>query len=329
MLAAYGFAARRDGLYIAGLLLGCGIKENVPAYGVLLGACLIVFTDRRRLGLWSIGLSLAMFLLASKGVSYFTGVQNANINIVWKFIDDLIHLRPHLDYTWQEIAFAAVYCAFFMPALAVLPFLAIIGPDLVAIGQVPWATTGTWHVMLPVTVLGIASVFGTRRLRERGVQLALAGRSSFLRLLRLYWRLALVGSLLAGPATLWLAYGRYVAQAVPVDHAALAQLIKLVPPDVGLATTADLDQYFAHRKIVTTRLNLLRKTPTDFSYVAINRQTLIAARREGKAADGFRADQCMIAIAEKMAETKSNVVFDQGGLLLVTVSTLPAVACAE
>lgn len=106
-------------------------------------------------------------------------------------------------------------------------------------------------------------------------------------------------------------------------------MIKLVPPDVGLATTADLDQYFAHRKIVTTRLNLLRKTPTDFSYVAINRQTLIAARREGKAADGFRADQCMIAIAEKMAETKSNVVFDQGGLLLVTVSTLPAVACAE
>ena len=32
------------------------------------------------------------------------------------------------------------------------------------IGQVPYANTVTWHVMLPVTVLGVASVYGTVRI---------------------------------------------------------------------------------------------------------------------------------------------------------------------
>lgn len=324
VLAGYGLATRRDGLFLSGLLLGCGIKENVPAYGVIIGACLIAFTDRRRLGLWSIGLSLAIFVAASKGVPYFTHVQNANINVVWKFIDDLIHLHPHFDYTLPEIGFAAVYCTFFLPALAVLPFLAAIGPDLLAIGQVPWATTGTWHVMLPVAVLGIASVFGTARILSSQSWLFSPDRA---RLVRLYWRFGLVASVVLGPTALWLAYSRYIAQAIPVDRAALTALIELVPPEVGLATTADLDQYFAHRKIVTTRPYLVQKTPTDFAYIAINRQAVIAARREGKAADGLRSDQCMIKLAEKIAENNSDVVFEQGGLLLVKLTKLPDVAC--
>jgi len=330
VLAGYGLATRKTGLYFAGLLLACAVKENVPAYGVILGLCLMVFTDWRRQGFWSVVVSLAIFLLASKGVTFFTGVENRNINVVWKFLDSVRHLHPTFDYALPEIAFAAVYCAFFIPALFVLPFLATIGPDILAIGQVQWATTGTWHVMLPVTVLGIASVFGSARflfLRSQGVLAALDRRIDRARLIRLYWTAGLLASLLAGPATLWLAYGRYVAQAVPIDRAALAAAVKIVPPNAGIATTGDLDQYFAHRKIVTVQLAVLRKTPADFSYLAVNRRALIAARREGRAEPAYRRDQCFIRMAEKIAETKQAVVFDQGGLLLVRLSQLPDVAC--
>lgn len=329
-LAGYGLATRRSGLYFAGLLLGCAVKENVPAYGVILGLGLMLFTDWRRQGFWSVVVSLAIFLSASKGVTFFTGVENRNINVVWHFLDDVVHLHPTLDYTPYEIAFAAVYSAFFIPALLVLPFLAVIGPDVLAIGQVPWATTGTWHVILPVTVLGIASVFGTAhflRLRSGRAIAALDRRFDRARLIRFYWTAALAASLLACPSTLWLAYTRYVAQAVPVDRAALAAAIKLVPPDAGIVTTSDLDQYFAHRKIVTTQPKLLRKTPSDFSYLAVNRQTLTVARRESKAIGGYRSDQCLIATADKIAESKSAVVLDRGGLLIVRLSQLPDVAC--
>ena len=317
-LAGYGLATRRTGLFFAGLLLGCGIKENVPAYGAILGLCLIVFTDWRRQGIWTIVISLAIFFVASKGVPFFTGVQNRNVNIVWKLLDDLIHLHPTTDYTWPEIGFAAVYCAFFLPALMVLPFLAMIGPDLLAIGQVVWATTGTWHVMLPVTVLGIASVFGSAQFMARFGQA---------RLLRLYWTAGLIASLVAGPATLWLAYSRYIAHAVPLDRPALAAAIKLVPPDAGIVATNDLDQYFVHRKVITARAPLLLRTPSDFSYLVVNRQALIPIRRAGNALSGYQSDACLIKIAEKVAETKSAIVLEQGGILLVKITSLPNVKC--
>ncbi len=72
---------------------------------------------------------------------------------------------------------------------------------------------------------------------------------------------------------------------------------------------------------------MLRKRPADFSYLVINGQTLTPARRKGRAAPVYRIDRCMIVIAEKIAETKSAVLFDQGGLLLVRVSSLPDVTC--
>lgn len=329
-LVGYAIATRRTGLFFTGLLIGCTIKDNVPAYGVILGACLIIFTDWRKQGLWAIVLSLAIFLMASKGVPYFTGIQNGNINVVWNLIDDILHLRLTLDYTLPEILFAAVYCSFFMPAFFVLPYLAMIGPDILAIGRVIWATTGTWHVMLPVTVLGIASVFGSAQFLTFPAQSILAAidrRIGRARFVRLYWYTGLILSLLAGPATLWLAYSRYIVHAVPIDRAALAAAIKLVPTDAGIATTNDLDQYFAHRRIVTTRLNLLQKTPADFSYLLVNRNALISVRKDGNALGGYLSDKCLIAIAEKVAEKRSAIVLDQGELLMVKLDSVPAVDC--
>jgi Predicted membrane protein (DUF2079) len=327
-LAGYGLATRRDGLFLTGLLLGCGIKENVPAYGVIFGVCLIVFNERRKLGILSAVISLLVFVIASKLVPAITGIQNQNINVVWHFLDNLIHLRPTFDYTLQEIGFAAVYCSFFIPALMVLPFLAILGPDIVAIGQVSWATTGSWHVMLPVAVLGVASVFGTARFLATAKDGA--ARASRQRLIGLYWRLALAGSLLAGPATLWLAYNRYIVHAVAIDQSALAEAVKLIPPQAGLATTSDLDQFFAHRVVVTARPPLLFKNPADFPYLAVNRKVLVPARRDTKAANEYERDACLIEIAEKAATAPGATVLDRGGLLVVRLNPqLPQTKCKE
>ena len=46
LAAAVGWAlaTNRIGVYCVALALALGIKENVPAYGVILGACMFVFT---------------------------------------------------------------------------------------------------------------------------------------------------------------------------------------------------------------------------------------------------------------------------------------------
>src|SRR6185312_8678978 len=99
--------------------LALATKENVPAYGVIMGACLFFFTARKRQALWTIAISIAVFLIASKGVPAVTGVQNRNVGVAWKFIDDLLHLRATSDYTWQQVAIGLGYSIVFLPALYV------------------------------------------------------------------------------------------------------------------------------------------------------------------------------------------------------------------
>ena len=48
---------------------------------------------------------------------------------------------------------------------------------------------------------------------------------------------------------------------------------------------------------------------------------------EGNALSGYQSDACLIKIADKIAETKSAIVLDQGGILLVKISGLPDVKC--
>lgn len=329
-LVGYAIVTRRTGLFFAALLIGCTIKDNVPAYGVILGACLIVFTDWRKQGLLAIVLSITIFLMASKGVPYLTGIQNRNMDTVWRLIFDFLQFSPSHDYTLRGILFAAFYCLFFIPALFMLPYLAMMGPDVFATGGVTWATSGTWHVMLPVAVLGILSVFGSARFlhfQSRGFLAAIDGRISRVKILRSYWIAGLCLSLLAGPATLLLAYNRYIISSVPLDRGALSAAIKLVPPDVGLVTTNDLDQYFTRRRIVTSRVALLQKSPSDFSYLLVNQNALIPTRREGNAAGGFDSDKCLIAIANIVAKSKDTIILDQGQLLLVKIDALPAINC--
>lgn len=323
----WALATNRVGVYFVALLLALAVKENVPAYGAILGACLFLFTERRKQALITIVISLAVFLIASKGVPAITGVENRNVGRVWTFIDNVLHLRPSFDYTWPEIAIGLAYSSVFLPALFVWPFLAMLGPDLLLIGQVSYAKTVTWHVMLPVTVLGSAAVFGTARiLKTEAWPRWLDARIERLRLMRLYWTAVLVLSLIAGPLTIWFAYDRYIALASPVDRAAVAQAIALIPPDAGVAVTSDLEQYFTHRRVVSSRPDVLQKAADAFTYAAVNRRSLTPGRGDGPLAQVYNQDKCLIDTAERIARDGGQVM-DAGGILVVKFARMPKLAC--
>jgi uncharacterized membrane protein len=311
--AGWALATRRDGAFYIALLLALGVKENVPAYGAILGAGLVLFTSRRRLGLITIVISLSVFVIASKGVPWITGVENRNVGRVWTFVNDVIHLNPHFDYTWQEILIGLGYSLAFLPALAVWPFLAMLGPDLLLIGQVPYAKLVTWHVMLPVTVLAMCAAFGTARISRP-------------QLMRRYWTAVLCISLIAGPATIYLAYARYIALASEVDRAAVARAIALIPKDAGVAVTSDLEQYFVRRAVVSSRPDVLTMAAGKFTYAAVNRNALTPARREGPLAGVTQQDVCLISIAERVAGAGGKVM-DAGGILVVKFDRMPKLEC--
>jgi uncharacterized membrane protein len=331
LAAAMGWAlaTNRMNVYFVAFVLALGVKENIPAYGVILGICLFLFTERRGQAVWTIVLSLLVFAIASKGVSAITGVENRNVGAAWKFIDDLLHLRPKFDYTRAEIIIAIAYGSAFLPALFVWPFMAMIIPDALLIGQVAYAKTVTWHVMLPVTVLAIGSVFGSKRILETSVWPARLDRYiPRPRVLRLYWAVVLIVSLLAAPLTLWIAYDRYIVLRVTVDQGAVATALKLIPAEAGVIVTSDLDQYFVRRRVVTNKLDVVRQAPSEFSYFAVNRRALTPERASGINANANRIDQCFVNAAEQSARSGGKIVLDSGGILVVQTPQLPPLICS-
>ena len=326
--AGWALATNRLGVFFVALTLALGIKENVPAYGMILGVCLLVFTQHRKQAVITILLSLAVFVIASKGVPAITGVQNRNVRVAWRFMDDLLLLRPTFDYTRTEIIIGLAYSSVFLPALFVWPFLAVIGPDLMLIGQVTYAKTVTWHVMLPVTVLAIGAVFGTARILKMTAWPAWLDRRIVRpRLMRLYWTAVLLVSLIAGPLTIWLSYHRYIALRSPVDQAAVAQALALIPPDAGVATTSDLEQYFTRRRVVSSRPDVLQKAAADFTYAVVNRRSLTPGRRDGPLARVYAQDRCLIETAESLSRDGGKTVTDRGGILVVQFAQMPKLAC--
>lgn len=311
--AGWALATRRAGVFFLALLLALGVKENVPAYGAILGTGLMLFTSRRKLGLITVVVSLSVFVIASKGVPWITGVENRNVGRVWTFVNDVLHLNPHFDYTWQEILVGLGYSLAFLPALAVWPFLAMLGPDLLLIGQVSYAKLVTWHVMLPVTVLAVCAAFGTARIARPP-------------LMRRYWTVVLCVSLIAGPATIYLAYARYIALASDVDRAAVARAIALIPKDTGVALTSDLEQYFARRAVMSSRPDVLTMAPGKFTYAAVNRNALTQGRRDGPLVGVTQQDACLVAVAERVAR-EGGKVMDEGGILVVKFDKMPKLEC--
>ncbi len=325
----WALATNRIGVYFVAFALALGLKENVPAYGVILGVCLLLFTKRRAQALVTIFLSIAVFVIASKGVPAITGVENRNVGTAWKFIDALIHLRATFDYRPIEIAIGIAYSLAFLPAMFVWPFLGVIVPDLLLIGQVPQANLVSWHIMLPVTVLGSASVFGAARMLTSKVRPAwLDRRMARPRLLRLFSAAVLAVSLIAGPLTIWLAYDRYIVLRTDVDRHAVTRAQALIPPDAGVATTSDVEQYFTHRRLVTADPFILRKAAGEFSYFVVNRRVLTGPRQQGLNMSLVSArDRCMIDAAESLARVGGKMLVDSGGLLAVQFAQLPAMNC--
>jgi hypothetical protein len=330
LAAAVGWAlaTRRTGVYFAALVLALAIKENVPAYGLILGLCLFLFTDLRRQALVTMAISLVVFLIASKGVPAFTGVENRNVDRVWTFIDNVVHLRPTFDYTLAQIVIGLGYSVVFLPALYVWPYLAMLGPDLLLIGQVSYANTVTWHVMLPVTVLGSAAVFGTTRILKTDIwPAALDRRMPRLKQVRLYWAAMLIVSLIAGPATIWLAYSRYIVLRSPVDQAAAARAVALVPAGAGVIVTSDLEQYFVRHRVISSRPDVVAQAAGDFSFFAVNRLSLTPNRVNGPLAAIARQDACLITAAEHLAGQGGTMMMNAGGILVVRFDKLPKLNC--
>ncbi len=325
--AGWALATRRDGVFFVAFLLALGVKENVPGYGLILGVCLMLFTPRRRLGLMTVIISLVVFVVASKGVPAITGVENRNVGRVWEFLNDVLHLNPHFDYMLSEILIGLGYSLAFLPALAVWPFLAMLGPDLLLIGQVSYAKLVTWHVFLPVTVLGVCAAFGTARiLATKHWPSWLDARIARPRLLRAYWTVMLCLSLVAGPASIYLAYARYIALASPVDNAVVARAIALIPKEAGVATTSDLEQYFARRAVVSSRLDVLKKAGEEFTYAVVNRAAITPARQAGTLGDMTRLDECLIAAVERAAGAGGKLM-DEGEILVVKFDRMPTIDC--
>lgn len=328
-MVGWALATNRTAAYFTAFVLALCIKENVPAYGVVLGVCLILFTPRKGQALWTIALSVIFFLIASKGVPAITGVQNRNVGVAWKFITDMLHFRATTDYTWPQLVIGLAYSAVFLPALCVWPFLAMIGPDLLLIGQVSYANTLTWHVMLPVTVLGSASVFGSARiLTARFWPSKLDRLMPRPALLRRYWMAMLCISLIAGPATILIAYQRYDALGTSVDRAAIAQAPTLVGSDAGIVTTSDLAQYFTRRRILTANVAILNRASRDFSYFVLNRRALTPARLTGPLAATAHEDACLIANADRaVAAGRAQKLLDRDGILVVHFDKVPPIDC--
>lgn len=327
-LAGWALATNRVGVFFVALFLALGVKENVPAYGVILGACLCLFTERRKQGLVTIAVSLIVFYVGSKGVTIITGVENRNVGAAWRFIDSLLRLQPTFDYTLVEILVGLAYSLAFLPALMVWPFMAMIGPDLMLIGQVSYAKTVTWHVMLPVTVLALGAAFGTARiLTTPNWPAALDARIGRMRLIRGYWMAVLAVSLIAGPLTIWVAYDRYIALRSSVDQATVAEARAMIPPEAGVITTSDLEQYFVRRLAVTSRVDVPTRAPGKFSYFVVNRRSLTEGRRNGPLAGVTKQDECFIKAAEGVVRDGGKIVMDKNDILVASFVRMPPLDC--
>jgi uncharacterized membrane protein len=330
LAAAVGWAlaTQRLGVYFVALGLALGTKENVTAYGVILGICLFLFTKRRKQALITILISLIVFAVAWKGVTAVTGEQNENIDVAWTFIDDLLHLRPTFDYTSTEIIIALAYSVVFLPALFVWPFVAMIVPDLLLIGQVTHANTVTWHVMLPVTVLGSAAAFGTARiLGTKTWYRRLDQRMPRLQQMKIYWTAVLAVSMATGPLTIAIAYDRYIALRSTVDQAAVAEALRLIPSQAGVLTTSDVEQYFTRRRIASSNLKAIRIAKADFSYLVVNRHSLTPGRLNGPLAKAAAEDHCLVDTAEGLIATEGNEVLIHDGILVVRFAPPLNLAC--
>ena len=140
--------------------------------------------------------------------------------------------------------------------------------------------------------------------------------------------MVLAVSLIAGPLTIWLAYDRYIVLRTDVDRHAVTRAQALIPPDAGVATTSDVEQYFTHRRLVTADPFILRKAAGEFSYFVVNRRVLTGPRQQGLNMSLVSArDRCMIDGAESLARVGGKMFVDSRGLLAVQFAQLPAMNC--
>jgi GNAT superfamily N-acetyltransferase len=311
-LAAWALLAKRPRTYFAALIAALLVKENVPAYGLIAGALLALSRQYRRQGIATAALSAGVFLLASRGVPLLTGLDNRNVGYAEKFATDLVALRPTFDYTRQELFYAIRYGGAFLPALACWPFLAMVVPDLLVFGQIAHANLSSWHMMPVLAILGVLAVVGSRRFvdgRWAGARLVATDPEWRRRAIGLYWAVIAGAAVVIAPVDLWVKHSRFRDMASVVDREALAAAASLIPASAGVATTTDIESYFAHRRVIFTTL-----TPRGLDY-AVTNSGAIAAPRCSALPEVCAGDRELIStLAERTKSGGVVEIFASGGV---------------
>ncbi len=287
-LAAWAFIDERWKTYWVAVVSALLVKENIPAYGVIFGALLVYSPRYRRLGIATALMSAAVFLFGSRGLPLITGLTNRNVGYAETFLADLLALRPTFDYTLQEAFYALRNGLAFLPALMLWPFLALTGPDFLVIGQVGHANLSSWHVMPALAIFGILAVIGSRCLTQR--------RPLWQGRLRAYWWTVAVVAIIAGGTDLFVKHGRFMAMGSVVDDAAVKAAQAAVPANAGIATTTDIEQFFAHRRVVFTTLGY-----PGIEYVAVN-MGAISSVRSANLSPAAQSDRELTVKIEELAQ---------------------------
>ena len=134
-------------------------------------------------------------------------------------------------------------------------------------------------------------------------------------------------SLIAGPLTIWVAYDRYIALRSSVDQATVAEARAIIPPEAGVITTSDLEQYFVRRFAVTSRIDVPVRAPGKFSYFVVNRRSLTEGRRSGPLAGVTKQDECFIKAAESVVRDGGKIVMDKNDILVASFVRMPPLDC--
>lgn len=309
-LAGWAFVAQRRVTYFAALIAALLVKENVPAYGIIAGGLLALSRQNRWLGLATALVSAAVFLIGARGLPLLTGFSNRNVGYAGQFVADVFALRPSFDYSRQELFYALRYGGAFLPALALWPFLAMVIPDLLVFGQVAHANLSSWHIMPVLATLAVLAAIGSHRFVEGTWPVAsvlIRESGARRRVVNLYWAAVAVAAVAVAPVDLWIKHQRLLSAGSSIDQEALEHARVAIPREAGVATTTDLEAYFAHRRIVFTGLRA-----GGLEYVVVNAGA-VSAQRCAALPEACASDQELIGDVERLAASgEATQIFSRG-----------------
>lgn len=292
LLMAYVYALRRRwGPYALWVAFAVLWKEDVALAATVLGL-LLAWRGHRQVGLWTAGVALAYFLLATQVVmpalypegpfyeGFFGDLGTSPSEIVETAVTDPSVVGAHLDQAQapayvRDLALPYAFVPFLAPGglLIGLPQALI---NLLSVQSFTWSTRAH-YVALPLVGLTIALVEGVARWPQPGVRRFLVG---------------LVGAFALTTSTVWgispfsedFSAGHWPLRSVPRQQV-LQGAVDLPPPDAAVSATYLLVPHLTHRRNIYTFPNPWKtgnwgvrdenpRDPRVVDWLVIDRQSL-------------------------------------------------------